>query len=206
MAGLESYEIPVVGTYVDSRIVPGFCYRVRPNDRKERLFGGRSLKLCSIGMGYAKRLTFTPDSLVEPNNYLWSDNHPDGLGLEPRAVHTGMKFSINAGDLHLGEAIVFRADLPQQEEKMEKVLTPSGKYAIVKYIHINVTCVVKLAIIGGRSNDSEESLMRVYGLAIVRKEPNSNTAKVECVENIALDSQLNVLFANTHTELTFWPM
>lgn len=110
-----------LGTYVDPRIIPGFHYKVRPNDRKDPLFGGRALKLCSIGMGYAKRLTFEPDSLIEPNNYLWSDNHPDGLGLEPRAVHTGMRFSIKAEDHHLGEATVFRADLPQQEERMEKV-------------------------------------------------------------------------------------
>lgn len=121
MTGLEPYEIPVVGTYVDPRIIPGFSYRVRPSDRKEHLFQGRVLKLQSIGMGYAKRLTFTPDSLVNPNNYFWSDNHPDGVGLEPRAVYTGMKFSITADGQSLGEASVFRADRPQQEERQEFV-------------------------------------------------------------------------------------
>lgn len=112
----------LLGTYVDPRIIPGFYYKVRPNDRKEHLFGGRVLKLLSIGMGYAKRLTFQPDSLISPENYLWSDNHPDGLGLEPRAIHKGMKFIIKAGDQVLGEAQVFRADCPQFEEKMEKVI------------------------------------------------------------------------------------
>lgn len=111
-----------LGTYVDPRVIPGFYYKVRPNDRKEHLFGGRALKLLSIGMGYAKRLTFQPDSLISPDNYLWSDNHPDGLGLEPRAVHKGMKFIIKAGDQVLGEAHVFRADHPQIEERMEKVI------------------------------------------------------------------------------------
>lgn len=72
-------------------------------------------------MGYAKRLTFEPDSLVNPDNYLWSDNHPDGLGLEPRAIEKGMKFAISAAGQVLGEASVFRADLPQMEESMEKV-------------------------------------------------------------------------------------
>lgn len=156
-------------------------------------------------MGYAKRLTFQPDSLLKPNNFLWSDSHPDGLGLEPRAVHKGMKFSIYAGDRELGEAIVFRTDLPQQEERMEIEKLADNKWAIQKYIHINVTCVVKLAIIGGSSNESEENLMRVYGLAVVRKEPNNDTAQVVRVDNIAFDSQLNILFANTHTELTFYP-
>lgn len=141
MTGLEPYEIPVVGTsnneicsryfhshiycllgtYVDPRIIPGFHYRVRPNDRKSHLFNGRTLKLQSIGIGYAKRLTFEPDSALIQNNYLWSDNHPDGLGLEPRAVQTGMKFAVIADGQTIGEASVFRADLPQIEERMEKV-------------------------------------------------------------------------------------
>ena len=108
---------------MDPRVIPGFHYKVRPNDRKDHLFGGRALKLISIGMGYAKRLTFQPDSLVHPDNYLWSDNHPDGLGLEIKAVHQNMKFVIKSGDQTLGEASVFRADKPQIEEKMEKVRT-----------------------------------------------------------------------------------
>lgn len=47
--------------------------------------------------------------------------------------------------------------------------------------------------------------MRVYGLAVVRKEPNQNQAHVIRVENVGLDSQLNVLFTQTHTGLTFYP-
>lgn len=109
------------GTYVDPRIIPGFYYKVRPNDRKDHLFGGRALRLCSIGMGYAKRLTFEPDSLVAPDNYLWSDNHPDGLGLEPKAIFKGMKFHVMGGGQIIGEASIFRTDKPQMEEKMEKV-------------------------------------------------------------------------------------
>lgn len=106
---------------MDPRVIPGFCYKVRPNDRKNHLFSGRALRLLSIGMGYSKRLTFHPDSLLSPDNYLWSDNHPDGLGLEIKAIHIGMKFIVKAGELVLGEAQVFRDDYPQFEEKMEKV-------------------------------------------------------------------------------------
>lgn len=85
------------------------------------------------------------------------------------------------------------------------MLTPSGQYAIVKYIHIDVMCHVKLAFTGGGSEGKEEHLMRVYGLAVVRKEPRSSEAKVIRVENVGLDSQLNLLFAQMHTELTFYP-
>lgn len=72
-------------------------------------------------MGYAKRLTFQPDSLLEQDNYLWSDNHPDGIGLEPRAIHKDMQFVMKAGELVVGSATVFRVDKPQIEEKMERV-------------------------------------------------------------------------------------
>lgn len=85
-------------------------------------------------------------------------------------------------------------------------LTPSGRYAIVKYVHVDVMCHVKLAFTGGGSTDKEEHLLRVYGLAVVRKEPGSDRAQVVRVDNIALDSQLNVLFARTQTELTFEPL
>uniref|UniRef100_A0A6P7GN29 Uncharacterized protein LOC114344675 n=1 Tax=Diabrotica virgifera virgifera TaxID=50390 RepID=A0A6P7GN29_DIAVI len=204
MTGLESFEIPVVGTYVDSRIIPGFCYKVRPNDRKDHLFGGRALKLLSIGMGYAKRLTFQPDSLVEPDNYLWSDNHPDGLGLEPRAVHKGMEFIVKAGDIVLGEAQVFRDDLPQFEQHMEKIQTPSG-VAIQKYIHVDVFCHIRLEATVGASIENDLHLMRISGLAVVRKEPRASEAHVIRVENVGFDSQLALLFTQTYMELTFVP-
>lgn len=128
---------------MDPRIIPGFSYKVRPNDRKQHLFNGRALRLISIGMGYAKRLTFEPDSLVEPNNYLWSDNHPDGLGLEPRAVEKGMRFAVMVDGQKLGEASVFRAEMPQMEEKMEKV-------SCICYLHrtrmfdVLISCVFRL--------------------------------------------------------------
>ncbi|XP_045461929.1 uncharacterized protein LOC123672022 isoform X2 [Harmonia axyridis] len=205
MTGLKSYEIPVVGTYVDPRIMPGFYYRVRPNDRKSHLFNGKTLRLLNIGMGYAKRLTFESESKIENNNYLWSDNHPDGLGLEPRALHEGMKFKVTAGGQVLGEASVFRTDNPQIEEKMEKIPTKDGKFAIQKYIHVDVICHVWLTTPGRCSTESEQYLMRVCGLAVVRKEPNSINSRVLRVEKIGLDSELEILFRQSNYELVFIP-
>lgn len=89
------------GTYVDPRIIPGFYYRVRPAGSRRHLFDGRSLLLQSIGMGYGKRITFKPDSLNNPDNYFWSDSHPEGLGMEPRAIHTDMKFSITGNGVSM---------------------------------------------------------------------------------------------------------
>ncbi|XP_075978103.1 uncharacterized protein LOC142977871 isoform X2 [Anticarsia gemmatalis] len=207
IVGLERYELPVIGTFVDPRIIPGFHYRVRPAGSRRHLFEGRSLLLQSIGMGYGKRITFKPDSLNSPENYFWSDSHPEGLGMETRAIHPGMKFTITGNGGLLGEASVFRADLPQVEEKTEYVDVPGkrGK-AVEKYVHVDVTCHVKLATTGGGSVDSEVHLMKVSGVALVRKEPGQSVAKLTKVFNVGLDSQLNLLFAHSQTELTFHPM
>ncbi|CAH2246739.1 jg8802 [Pararge aegeria aegeria] len=207
IVGLERYEHPVIGTYIDPRIVPGFFYRVRPANSRHHLFEGRSLLLQSIGMGYGKRITFKPDTLNAPENYFWSDSHPEGVGMEPRAVHPEMKFTITGNGGLLGEAMVFRADLPQIEEKTEYVDVPGkrGK-AVEKYIQVDVTCHVKLATTGGGSVDSEVHLMKVSGTALVRKEPGQAAAKLVKVFNVGLDSQLNLLFAHSQTELTFHPL
>ncbi|KAH9644898.1 hypothetical protein HF086_007986 [Spodoptera exigua] len=207
IVGLEKYELPAIGTYVDPRIIPGFYYRVRPAGSRRHLFQGRSLLLQSIGMGYGKRITFKPDSLNEPENYFWSDSHPEGIGMETRAIHPGMKFTITGNGGLLGEASVFRADLPQAEEKTEYVDVPGkrGK-AVEKYVHVDVTCHVKLATTGGGSVDSEVHLMKVSGVALVRKEPGEAVAKLVKVFNVGLDSQLNLLFAHSQTELTFHPL
>ncbi|XP_041979381.1 uncharacterized protein LOC121733243 isoform X2 [Aricia agestis] len=206
VVGLEKYELPVIGTYIDPRIIPGFYYRVRPATSRRRLFEGRSMLLQSVGMGYGKRITFKPDTLNAPENYFWSDSHPEGLGMEPRAIHPDMKFTITGNGGLLGEATVFRADLPQVEEKTEYVEVPGKKgMAVEKYIQVDVTCHVKLATTGGGSVDSEVHLMKVSGVALVRKEPGQAEAKLVKVFNVGLDSQLNLLFAHTQTELTFHP-
>ncbi|GJQ65184.1 hypothetical protein Trydic_g14983, partial [Trypoxylus dichotomus] len=83
-------------------------------------------------------------------------------------------------------------------------MTPSGRYAVVKRIYIDVMCHIRL-----NPNDTGvniEQLMRVCGVAVVRKDPSSNEAKITRVENVGLDSHLNLLFARTQTELTFLPL
>lgn len=107
----------------------------------------------------------------------------------------------------LGEASVFRADFPQVEEKTEYVDIPGKKgKAVEKYIHVDVLCHVKLATTGGGSVDSEVHLMKVSGVAVVRKDPGQAQAKLVKVFNVGLDSQLNLLFAHSQTELTFHPL
>ncbi|XP_077298327.1 uncharacterized protein LOC143919727 isoform X2 [Arctopsyche grandis] len=207
IVGLEPFELPIIGTYVDSRIISGFHYRVRLVGQKRRLFQGRSLLLTSVGMGYGKRLTFEPDCLNCPENYFWSDSHPDGVGLEPRAIHTGMKFEVMANGEHLGEASVFRADLPQSEERTcVTKLTGRSRFIVDKHIQVDVTCHMKLATTGGGLVDSEVHLMRVSGVALLRKRPEDSKARLIKVYNVGLDSQLNQLFVQSQTELVFNPL
>ncbi|KRT84938.1 hypothetical protein AMK59_2317, partial [Oryctes borbonicus] len=191
--GLASYEMPVIGTYVDPRILPGFHYKVRLCNRKKYLFNAKPLRLQSIGIGYGKRLTFESDSQLNHANFLWSDSHQDGLAFEIRAVMENMQFWITSGNQILGEATVFRADLPQIEERMEKLEVAVERYSYVKHVHVDVMCHIRMDV-----NESgvfhNENLVRVYGLAIVRKDSGRRNGYVERIESIALDSQLNLIF------------
>lgn len=213
ITGLEPFEMPVIGTYVDPRIVPGFEYRVCPaGPQRRHLFGGAALRLSSIGMGYAKRLTFAPfpGCLNNNPNYFWSDSYPDGLGFEPRALAVGMKFDIYARDQRLGYAIVYRADANQVEEKQELIDNLDGVpgTSIVKHIHVDVVCQVVLEQVGdgGRHIKIEDvHRMRVAGTAILVKAPRNTSAKLLRVENIGLDSLLNLLFMREESLLVFYP-
>lgn len=209
VVGLERYELPVIGTYVDPRIMPGFTYRVRPLGLTRRhLFGGKALCLISIGAGYGKRLTFKPlpNNLNENDNFFWSDSYADGLGFEPRAVDAGDKFVITADGLQLGEAHVFRADVPQYQEHEEIEKDKKTGVTIRKYIQIDVKCHVTLHTndVPGRNDDVH--VMRVSGTAVLEKKSNQSTASLLRIDNIGLDSQLNLLFVTQHSHLVFYPV
>lgn len=103
ICALQSHQFPVIGVYVDKRVIPGFKYRVRPlppvgktSTTNPCLFGGRALTLQSIGRGYARRFTFEADknSLNDNENYFWSDNRPEGFAFELEVISDGDKFTI----------------------------------------------------------------------------------------------------------------
>lgn len=201
ITGLKPYELPVIGTYVDPKIAPGFRYKVRLAASNRKLFNGHALKLASIGMGYAKRLTFEPnqDNLNESNNHFWSDSNPDGYGFEPIAVDATMGFTIHAGGQNIGHAQIFRVDAPQEEVGQDIEKTKDGA-RVIKYIEIDVTCHVTLVPL-----NANEKVMRVTGTAVMVKNSKDKWAKLERIENIGLDSQINLLFIREHEELVFLP-
>lgn len=100
---LEPHQMPVIGVYVDQRIVPGFKYRVRPlpvigqkSTINKCLFNNEALTLKSIGRGYARRFTFEApvNQLNNNNNYFWSDNRSEGYAFELELISEGDKFTI----------------------------------------------------------------------------------------------------------------
>ena len=90
----EDYELPVFGTYIHKHILPGFRYRVRLTSTKEYLFGGKALKLESIGKGYGKRITFESDDILENSNFFWSDSHEEGFAFSPELLSRGDVFQV----------------------------------------------------------------------------------------------------------------
>ena len=90
----ENYELPVIGTYIHNYILPGFRYRVRLNGTNEYLFGGKALKLESIGQGYGKRITFESHDILENNNFFWSDSHEAGFAFSPEILSGGEEFQV----------------------------------------------------------------------------------------------------------------
>ncbi|XP_068220230.1 uncharacterized protein [Palaemon carinicauda] len=190
--GLQTYELPVVGTYVDPRILTGFKYRVRPADSKKHLFGGRALTLQSIGRGYGKRLTFAGDKLNQNENYFWSDTNPEGYGFSIQAVAPGDAFRIKSSSGEdLGRAQVFRADAPQVEERTE--VSADGKI-VTKRVRVTLTCDVSF-------HDEDDKTILVTGTAVIVRK--GRTAQVQRLEDVAVSSKINLIFAHDTEALVF---
>lgn len=85
-------------------------------------------------------------------------------------------------------------------------LTGRSRFIVDKHIQVDVTCHMKLATTGGGLVDSEVHLMRVSGVALMRKRPEDSKARLIKVYNVGLDSQLNQLFVQSQTELVFNPL
>ena len=110
-----------------------------------------------------------------------------------------MAFTIHAGNQIIGSAQIFRVDTPQQEIDQEIEKTKQGS-RIIKYVDIDVTCHVTLDPL-----NAKEKVMRVTGTAVVTKNPKEKWARLDRIESIGLDSQINLLFIREHEELIFMP-
>ncbi|CAB3992457.1 Hypothetical predicted protein [Paramuricea clavata] len=116
---LGNCELPVMGTYVHSHVLPGVRYRVRLSDTNEYLFGGKALKLESIGQGYGKRITFESKDILENNNFFWSDSHEAGFAFSPEILSGGEVFQVMD---NVGKRVgIFSVDSVNQQQQITGV-------------------------------------------------------------------------------------
>ncbi|XP_075741385.1 uncharacterized protein LOC119180931 isoform X3 [Rhipicephalus microplus] len=143
--GIKPHEFPVIGTYVDKRVVPGFRYIVRVNRTSRFLFGGRPLHLESVGRGYGKRITFEapPGGLNENDNFFYSDTIAQGYGFAPVAVQVGDRFRVQdsegeeCGDLVLDELLGEQTEVSCDVRKEDGAIVKD----IVVEFHARFLCV-----------------------------------------------------------------
>jgi len=193
--GLLPYEQPVVGTYVDPRITSGFHYRVRPVHTTKCLFEGKALLLEAIGRGYGKRLSFQGDTAMENDNYFWSDSQPDGFAFCIQSIFPEMYFRIeNDEDKVVGNATVFRTDIPEVEES--STVLPDG--SIQKIIIVDFTTHMNLV------NCTDEKMVRVSGKSTVLKPKRTPKSKIVSVEILGMDCEMNKAFVRQGGKLTFF--
>ncbi|XP_067122150.1 uncharacterized protein [Centruroides vittatus] len=163
VSDIQSHELPVIGTYVDRRIVPGFRYRVRLINTENYLFGGEALWLKTVGMGYGKRLTFHDGNLNKNRSYFWSDSYADGYCFSIQVVRPGDKYQIVSRNKNV---TVTKTD-SEQEEISEEV-TDNGVY--VKKIRVRFWC-----------SENNTSDVCYCGVATVIKSPESLMASVKAI-------------------------
>lgn len=58
---------------MDPRISRGFSYKIRILGTERYLFDGHAVTVCSVGMGYGKRISTS-------DGHFYSDTHSNGLG------------------------------------------------------------------------------------------------------------------------------
>lgn len=141
ISALRPYEIPVVGTYVDRKIVPGFAYRVRRNGTSDFLFNGEALVLQSIGRGYGKRLTFHSDA-VENDNFFWSDSNSDeGFAFSILVIFEGNEFDVL--DRHGRKVAETHSITFGDEQEIRDVLLRESE--IEMFVSVELKCSLKFS-------------------------------------------------------------
>ena len=174
---LKNYELPVIGTYVHSHILPGFRYRVRLSDTNDYLFGGKALKLESIGQGYGKRITFESKDILENNNFFWSDSHEAGFAFSPEILSGGDVFEVTD---NLGNGVgTFSVDWVNPQQQITRVTLE--KHNVVN-IHAKVNLCGSMRLLS-----HYEKNIPLTGEAIIKVNRFSCTLEFLKVENGVLD-------------------
>jgi hypothetical protein len=193
--GLRPDEFPVIGTYVDKRIVPGFRYRVRKlgyTNPERYLFNAEPLTLQSIGRGYGKRITFEGEFLNDNTNYFYSDTNAAGFGLSLVAVEADDLFTVTAiENMHpLAEAKIVSV----LEEKELSSYLEEDKILVKE---VRVTVWFDIAYVGGAHGMLPIYLphrLRATGIARVERLHRAEKAFTTCINDIEIPHHGLVVF------------
>ena len=175
---LRRHEKPVVGTFVDANIVPGFKYSVRRNGTTQYLFEGNSLFLESIGQGYGKRITFESDDILNNDNFFWSDtNHKFGYAFSINVLSENDTFDVyNENDNKIGYADII--SVSEGQEIMTSKSDVSRKEH-TKEVQVNFKCQFHL------QNDFKSD---VAGVLTVTKSFKQEKATIRHIDALLLPS------------------
>lgn len=175
----------VSGVYVDSRVCPGFRYRVRRAGSNQYFYKNEARTLESIGMGYGKRLTFTGDQLNNNECYFWSDSEPVGYAFSIHAVDEGQKFLLmDSEEAVVGEGVVASIHEPQEEISMN-----AGKNGVTKRVNVTLTFSLTYyhrhhhGLVDIMVHENQET---ISGEAVLHKARGSRKASLVAIENIFL--------------------
>lgn len=174
-----------IGTYVDRRIIPGFRYRVRIMETNRWQFGGEAKTLAAIGKGYAKRLTFKADSLVDPNgNYFYSDTSDTGFAFSIECFSSSARFTVqNEEGRAVGMATVEETDVEQHE-----ISSFAARGRIEKKVQVSFSCSLHFSGSHGgmMSLYADTHSLPVQGLATVVKEKGLREAITVTVQDVMI--------------------
>jgi len=186
--GIKRNEFPIIGTYVDQRILPGFQYRVRKlggRNPDRYFFKGEALTLQSIGRGYGKRITF------EGENVFYSDTYPSGLALSVVSISAGDQFTVTTPDTEhpVAEARIMEI-LAQQEIDSEV----DEEKNMCKRVRVTFSCDVNYASGHGLMALYSRQRLQVTGTAIVKSTKDTPKAVTTFIEDMELPHHGAVIF------------
>lgn len=172
---LDVHELPVVGTFVHGKILPGFSYRVRLNGTNQYLFDGNALVLEAVGQGFGKRLTFECNDLLNNKNFFWSDNNPpNGYALSMKLPIAGEYAVKNKEDRFIGRLTIKEVHDHQIVQAMRCLQDGIQIEAQVKMLCHFTSCP---------NMDTSEKI--VGGIAIATKK--GKNIQVDRIENVSID-------------------
>ena len=182
---LKPHEIPVVGTYIGRKVLPGFTYRVRLNGSPEYLFEGKPLVLKSVGKGYGKRLTFHSGGDDDNDNFFWSDSNSNtGFAFSVQVIFKNDNFEV-IGPTGLKVADV-RLTNVSEEQEIQEVCLEEGVISMI--VAVDMDCTFTFPPLNHVPECFQGHVVElpVSGLALTRRAVTSWKAETVVIQDVPI--------------------